>query len=521
MTRYPFIVKGFDIEAAVRKVLSITDRAVFAVDGEGNLIAYNEAMENLAGYSVEEAVNVPLWDLVCPFREERDELQRAASAHDGDCERKAIWTLLRKDGRRRTVVSENLPLQHENGEKTGLLLIIRDITEVETSLDGSLAGAGAGGALEEDISAVIFRVDSETGSLIYMSRSAELMLGYMPEEFYRDQRLFISRIIPEYDEALASVMADAARGAARSIEVGFVNKAGNRMYLALMLNPIKNKIGRVFAIEGIARDITSRKKAEWGLENSMKELRDAYEQLQQQHEELQSVARMKTQILANLSHELRTPLVTIRGYNEIMTEGSLGNITREQKKGLEISGRNIDRLLVLIENLLHFARLEMEEFAVSKERLDPVRLMKDVVGSFEKETNRRQIGFDTCFPEEELMIQAEADRIRLVFLNVVDNAVKFSPNGGVVTICVRSEIPNMVVVEISDQGIGIPGEEQERVFESFYQVDGSSTRSHTGIGIGLALAKKLVQLHDGTVEIMSAPGSGTIVRISLPRVQIR
>ncbi len=519
MTHYPFIQNGFDIGAAAKRVLSITDRAVLAFDRGGILIAYNEAMEKLTGYSIDDVADIPVWDLLCSFREEKDELQRSASAHGGDSDKQMIWTVLRKDGGRRAVVSENLPLRDELGEQTGLLLILKDITEAETSLDGCFAGTGAGGALEEDISAVIFRVDSETGRLIYMSKSAELMLGYSPEDFYSDQRLFISRIMPEYDEALASVMSDGARGSARSIEVGFVNKAGAHMYLALMIYPIKNKIGRVLAIEAIARDITSRKKAEWGLENSMKELRDAYEQLQEQHEELQSVARMKTRILANLSHELRTPLVTIRGYNEIMMEGSLGKLTREQRKGLEISGRNIDRLLVLIENLLHFARLEMEDFSVSKERVDLVRLLKETAEAFKKEIKRRSIRFDEVFPEEEVTIQAEKEKIKHVFMNIIDNAVKFSPNEGVVRIRLESENEDMAVVEITDQGIGIPGEEHERVFDSFYQVDGSSTRTHSGIGIGLALAKRLVQLHGGTVDIRSAPGIGSTFVVSLPRVK--
>ncbi len=232
-------------------------------------------------------------------------------------------------------------------------------------------------------------------------------------------------------------------------------------------------------------------------------------------QELRSLDQMKSNLLANVSHELRTPLVAIRGYNELIAEGMSGAVTPLQREQLLVVIRNIDRLLGLIDNLLNFAKLEVGTMRLNCAPCELRELVRDAVNTAEPKARRAQVALRTVLPDDAVMLTADADRISQVCNNLIDNAIKFTPPSGTITLTVRRE-RRQAVLQVQDTGMGIPEEAHTRIFERFYQVDCGPTRRRGGTGIGLAIVREIVRLHHGSIKVSSAPGKGTLFTVVLP-----
>jgi two-component system, OmpR family, phosphate regulon sensor histidine kinase PhoR len=230
--------------------------------------------------------------------------------------------------------------------------------------------------------------------------------------------------------------------------------------------------------------------------------------------ELKRLERVRQEFVANVSHELRTPLTAIKGYAETLRDGGLRD-PETAAEFVRVIHRHAERLRALIEDLLDLAAVEQGEA-----RLQPaVVRVRDVVTQVETivrpaaEARKQTFGID--LPGDLPEIVADRDRLAQVLTNLLDNAVKFTPEGGHVTLSARSE-DGRVVLSVSDNGVGIPPADLPRVFERFYRVGRSRDRREGGTGLGLAIAKHLTQTMGGTIEVESVVGSGTVFRVILP-----
>jgi CheY-like chemotaxis protein/two-component sensor histidine kinase len=223
---------------------------------------------------------------------------------------------------------------------------------------------------------------------------------------------------------------------------------------------------------------------------------------------------MKSDLLANGSHELRTPITSVKGYIEALAEGLLGPLTEAQREALEVSQRNLDRQLHMINELLSYARFESSGLELERRPTDLAVIARQVVDGVRA---ARGPELDLRLQVEDELPAADADGQRLaqVIDNLVTNAIKFTPPAGSVTVALRREADD-VVVAVSDTGIGIPGDQQQRIFDRFYQVQSSSTRRYGGIGLGLAIVRQILDAHGCAIELDSAPGHGSTFSFRLP-----
>ncbi len=244
------------------------------------------------------------------------------------------------------------------------------------------------------------------------------------------------------------------------------------------------------------------------------ELEEKAEELSRAYTDLQEINRLRTELVQNVGHELRTPLGLVKGYVELLLAGDLGGIIESQRDALEIIYARVATLEQLIHNLTMLQVVPPEAM-----KLVPVSLLdlvRDVLAEFEMMGGKVGICFRDELPSHLPLVRGDEKRLSLAFGHLVDNAVKFSPDGGQVTVTAGSD-EGMVHVSISDEGVGIPSEYHERIFERFYQVDGSTTRRFGGMGVGLALVWEIVEAHGGTVNVESQVGGGSTFTVVLPQ----
>jgi two-component system, OmpR family, phosphate regulon sensor histidine kinase PhoR len=230
--------------------------------------------------------------------------------------------------------------------------------------------------------------------------------------------------------------------------------------------------------------------------------------------EIKRLERVRSEFVANVSHELRTPLTAIKGYAETLLAGGLDERPRAVEF-VEVIARHADRLRDLIEDLLDLASVEQGEARLRIGRVTVAEVVAHAEATLRPSALRRSQALRAEVPAGLPAVLADRDRLAQVLINLVDNAIKFTPDGG--RILIRAAAENgRIVLSVSDTGIGIPPGELGRIFERFYRVDRSRDRKEGGTGLGLAIAKHLTQAMGGTIEAHSAPGAGTTFRISLP-----
>lgn len=238
-------------------------------------------------------------------------------------------------------------------------------------------------------------------------------------------------------------------------------------------------------------------------------------ELQSALERLSELSQMKANFIANISHELRTPLTHVKGYVELLVSESLGPITAEQKHALQVSQQSTTRLEGLIDDLIMFSLASRGELSLKLEAVDIARLANLGIKAVEQKSKDRGVSVHAVLDKERSFVQADPQKIAWALGQLLDNAIKFTPSGGRVVLNVRRETANLVMVSVTDTGIGIPPQRIEEIFEPFHQLDGSSTRKYGGTGIGLSLVRQIVEAHGSMLEVLSVDGKGSTFKFPL------
>lgn len=240
------------------------------------------------------------------------------------------------------------------------------------------------------------------------------------------------------------------------------------------------------------------------------------EELSRSNAELARVNRVQSEFLTNVTHELRTPLTAIIAFSEMMLVGSAGPVTEEQREYLKDILDSGQLLLTLINDLLDLARIESGQMHLVLESVDIGEVVRAAERTLRPLAAQRKQELVVSIPSELPPVEADAARLLQVVVNLAGNAVKFTPPAGRVAITVDAA-EDRIQVRVTDTGPGIPVDEQERIFDKFTQLDGSSTREHRGTGLGLAIARHLVELHGGRLSVESTPGKGSTFTATIPR----
>lgn len=260
---------------------------------------------------------------------------------------------------------------------------------------------------------------------------------------------------------------------------------------------------------GVLHNVDSRRKAE-------QLLRDRAKRLNEANEELALAARIKNEFTATMSHELRTPLNAILGYRQILLEELYGPLVLKQREALVEVEANGGKLLAIINGILDLSRIESGQETLASEAASVMGICGAAVQALERAANEKNLRLDVDLPDERLRVMCDPRRLRQVLEILLDNAIKFTPDGRVSLGVNRSEDGRRVRFEVRDTGIGIARKDQARIFEPFVQLDGSLSRRYGGAGLGLALAARLLRGQKGEVRVESRPGEGSCFIVEMP-----
>jgi signal transduction histidine kinase len=249
-------------------------------------------------------------------------------------------------------------------------------------------------------------------------------------------------------------------------------------------------------------------------QDAQMEAENARRTLSDQNRRLLELDRLKDEFLSLVSHELRTPLTSIRGYLDLVLDEEAGELNPEQRRFLKAVERNSGRLLRLVGDLLFVAQADAGRLTLERAKVDVAALAADCVEAARPVADQRSIELHLAAVPVPALV-GDRGRLAQVLDNLVSNALKFTPEGGRVE--VRTSVTNEFVrLEVEDSGIGIPVEEQPRLFERFFRAASATEQAIPGTGLGLAIVKAIVEAHTGRIEVVSAPGKGTTFTVELP-----
>ena len=248
------------------------------------------------------------------------------------------------------------------------------------------------------------------------------------------------------------------------------------------------------------------------------ELQKNYEQLATVNSKLRELDKLKSQFLSVATHELRTPLSVILGYNSMLAESLDDRLSAEEKETMRESIGACKRLIRLVNSMLDISQIESGKMRMNYSSADLRRVITGVVALFQHESRAKQIRLGTEVPSRLPKVVADAERIEQVLVNLIGNALKFTPPGGSVTISVRHLAErNAVQVSVRDTGIGVAPEDRETIFDEFSQIQRQMANRHReGSGLGLAIAKRIVEAHQGSLDVLSQPGRGSTFFFTIP-----
>lgn len=232
---------------------------------------------------------------------------------------------------------------------------------------------------------------------------------------------------------------------------------------------------------------------------------------------LSETNQLKANLVANISHELRTPLTHIRGYLDLLFAETLGELNPDQKKALSVSLQSSVRLQSLIDDLIQFSQASRGEMTLSISAVDLEKISTAIANRFRPKARERQLTFELNLEAGLPRARADEEKLTWVLGQLLDNAIKFTNPGGIVSLNMQKDTTadNLVILSISDTGIGIARERIEEIFEPFHQLDGSATRRYGGTGLGLALVSQIIEAHGSLIDVKSELDKGTTISFPL------
>jgi PAS domain S-box-containing protein len=399
--------------------------------------------------------------------------------------------LKRADGSWRVLTNRTVCKRNEAGAPETVYGVVMDVTDVELALRASEARYRA---LAENGNDIIIQSGLDD-LLTYVSPSCTAVTGYTPEELVGSDttELVDKRDLPDLDLAVSEALEQPSR-TPRCVEYRIRHKDGRELWLeGRPTRLIDSASGEVVGTTDVIRDITERKALELALIAKC--------------EEAEASARAKAEFLANMSHEIRTPLTAILGFAGLLQDFSgPADAAQEYVRLIRTAG---EQLLGVVNDVLDFSRLDAGQLQLDPRPVDPAALVAETAELLRGQAQAKGLELEVVVaPGTPRGVSLDAGRVRQVLLNLIGNAVKFTPSGTVI-VSLAASGKGALKLTVADTGPGVPVELQGRLFERFSQVDGSISRHHGGAGLGLAICKGLVELMGGAIGVGSAAGQGS------------
>ncbi len=477
-------------EDLFRAYVETANDMVYTVDLAGNLTYVNSYGLKLLGSPAKDVLGRSCLDFVAAPHQEKTAHALRKLVQTGEL--RDFEFVLQPPDQGEIHLEVNGRLFHQDGELVGAIGIGRDITErkrIETKLQ--IYSKALESAYD---SAVVLDLE---GKVLYANSATSRIFNWIPEML---EGTHASVFYPERNQP-RWLIEDAIAGG-WSGEVLCIRRDGETFPALVSVGLILDDRQSPSAVSVIMRDITLQKHIE--------------NELEAKNLELERASQIKSDFLANMSHELRTPLTSILGFSSSLKKQIFGSLTDKQFNYVHQISQSGQHLLGLINDVLDLSKVEAGQMRLDRVPILVDELCEQTLASVSEQAKARNLQvYCEVEPNLEPLIADEL-RVRQMLLNLLSNAIKFSEEGGAIGIDVKAVDSDRVCLTVWDRGIGIPKDKQDLLFKPFQQVDGSLSRRHEGTGLGLALTRKLAELHYGTVDMQSKEGEGSRFSIYLP-----
>ncbi len=380
------------------------------------------------------------------------------------------------------ITARQLKKLHDTLEKK-VLKRTRDLEQIRSRNEAILASIGDG-----------LVVVNKEGEISYINKSFEEMLGWKSQEIIGKSMV---EVVPREDangvavlfkeRILTQVLSGKKFVADLTNPFYYIRKDKTRFPASSIMAPVVLD-GKIIGAVEVLRDITKEKE----------------------------IDKAKTEFVSLASHQLRTPLSTVSWYSEMLLAGDVGEVTPDQKKYLEEIYHGNQRMVDLVNTLLDVSRIEMGTFIVESKPTDMIKLAQDVIDEHKLQISEKRIKFLRLFNKKIPFIQADPKILRMVIQNLLSNAIKYTPEGGKVEASISLVKDNGIMFKVTDTGYGIPKDQQDKIFTKLFRADNVVGKDTEGTGLGLYIAKSIVEQSGGKIWFESSENKGTIFYVTLP-----
>jgi PAS domain S-box-containing protein len=496
--------------AHLAAIVANSDDAIISKRLDGVITSWNAAAERLFGYSAKEAIGQSITMLIPADRLDEEpkiieRLKRGERVDHFETKRR------RKDGSLVDISLTISPVTNPDGTIIGASKIARDISERKQAEEALRESEERFRTLFEHGPVAVYSCDSSGVIRDFNRRAAELWgrapaVGDTDERFCGSFKMFRpdGTFMPHERCPMAEVLSGAIPYVHEG-EVHIERPDGSRVVVIVAIRPLKNQQGEITGAINCFYDITERKRMEEALRESEERYRDA--------------DRRKSEFLAMLSHELRNPLAPVRNAVEILRLAGGDEIVQAASETME---RHVSHLVRMVDDLLDVNRISRGKIELRRSRVELSAIVQQAAEVVRPICENRGHELSVTIPPHPIYLDADPSRLAQVLGNLLNNACKFTNAGGRITLTVEQQADH-VVIRVSDNGVGIASDQLARIFDMFMQVDTSLERSISGLGIGLALVKNLVELHGGTIEAHSdgiGQGSEFVLRLPIAAARL-
>ncbi len=498
------IIYDRSIKTFLANIINGIADAITATNTQGEIVYWNSAAEELFGYKAEEMIGKHIFEIVP--EDKRHELRK-------------IWIEVNKkefikghETERITKNGNRMPVEvtisaiRDGDELVGYSAVFHDIRkrkEIERKL---IELSNFNKKIVKNAPVGILVLDNK-GNVLFANPKLLKMLGLPGEEATFKLNIFNLLTLKE-NKKIEELFRKALKGKEIQSEGEYTSILGKKAYFIAKCVPLFDDEDKVEGALAIIEDITEKKMLE-------KELRESHDKLKKAYMELKSLDELKSNIIANVSHELKTPITIIKGFIELaMSEENKEKRNFFLKKAKEA----VMRQNSIVDDLISISRVERGEFRITIQEFDLENVIDECIRKKKEFAKRRDV---ELYKEinESCLVKGDKIEIMHVILNLLDNAIKFNKDGGKVIIKVEKK-KNKAIISIEDTGVGIPEDKINRIFEPLTQLDPRATRKYGGTGTGLAVAKKIIEMHGSEIKVESKLGKGSKFYFMLPLVSL-
>jgi PAS domain S-box-containing protein len=495
-------------------VEGVTDYALYMLDPAGQIVSWNSGAQLIKGYTKDEFIGRHFSLFFTPEDRQRGKPNALLeiAVREGKYQEEA-WRV-RKDGSLFWANVLITPLYGADGELRGFGKLTRDMTERRHAQEALRQSEERFRLLVEGVrDYAIFMLDP-TGQIVSWNSGAQLIKGYTAAEiigrhfsiFYPPEDVRDGKLERELHIATTT---------GRYEEEGWrLRKDGSRFWANVLITALFDQQGELRGFAKVTRDMSERKRAE----EQREQLHERELQLLHEREvraQMEAAVRMRDTFLTILAHELRTPLTSLLGNAQLLLRRAQreGMLSTRDQRSVQVIVDQAARLNEMVSLQLDITRLHTGQLHIQRVPMDLAALAEQIVEEFQATLTRHTILY--AGPDAPMLVAGDRLRLIQVLQNLMQNAIKYSPAGGTVRIQVEQHA-GAVRIAVSDEGVGIPSADLPLLFQRFYRASNVDEREISGLGVGLYIVKELVELHGGSVDVVSEEGRGSTFRITLP-----